>query len=199
MEKLFSRLCNWLVRNEIIQETEKEVYEYCFAVLFMNAMYYLICIMVMWHYKIFLQPIIFTTIFLLIRSHMGGWHAQNMWNCLLLGLLLFTIAVNLMIYPDITEQEKILFSGISMFLTSGTVFFFGIQDHPNRRLSKGEKITAKKKCLGLLFGLTAFVVIVLFLRWVDIAFCIALACFASTLLFLLAKIQKKGRRNYEEN
>lgn len=199
MEKILSGLCEWLIKNGYIWENEKEVYEYCFAVLFMNVMYYLICILVMWHYKIFLQPILFTVVFLLTRSHMGGWHAQNMWNCLLLGLLLFTVAVNLMIYPDIAEQEKILFSGISMFLTIGIVFFFGIQDHPNRRLSKTEKITAKKKCIAFLFGLIAVVVIVLILRWEEIAFSIALACFSSTLLFLLAKLKERGTKDYEKN
>ncbi len=197
MERALSILCDFLIRQDIIQEGDREVYEYCFAILLMNVLYYLICFLVMIHYHCFLLPIIFTAIFLFLRSYMGGWHAPNMWSCLLFGLLLFTVAVNLMIYPDITEQGKLFFSGFSLLLAGWSVHHFGIQDHPNRRLNSLEKATAQKKCYMLLAILGLLMLCATFLGQLDIVFSAALACFASTALLLLAKFQEKGTMNYE--
>ena len=150
MEKTLSRLCDFLIRQNIIQEEDREVYEYCFAVLLMNVLYYLICFVVMVHYHCFLLPMIFIVIFLLSRSNMVCWHAPNMWSCVLFGLLLFTVAVNLMIYPDITEQGKLFFSGFSLLFAGWSVHHFGIQDHPNRRLNSIEKVAAQKSAICFL-------------------------------------------------
>lgn len=197
MEKALSKLCDVLIQNNIIQNEDREVYEYCFAVLVMNVLYYLICLAIMIHYYCFLLPIIFIITFLLLRSFMGGWHAPNMWGCLLFGLLLFTAVVNLMIYPDITEQGKLFFGGFSMVFAVWAVHCFGIQDHPNRRLSSTEKLAARKKCYQLLAIVGMLMLFATFLGRSDIVFSMALSCFASTILLLLAKFQEKGTMNYE--
>lgn len=198
MEKILSTICDLMIAHEIIQPEDREVYEYCFAVLFLNFMYYLICFAVMLYYNCYLLPVIFTIVFLLLRSYMGGWHAPSMWGCLLFGLLLFTIAVNLMIYPDITEQGKLLFGSFSIFFAGWSVHQFGIQDHPNRRLHSAEKIAAQKKCYVLLAVIGCIMIFAALLQQSGAVFSVALACFAATILLLLAKFQERGTTKYEE-
>ncbi len=193
MEPIISKLCDLLIQQEVIQEVDREVYEYSFSVLILNSVYYLICFVLMLYYQTFLLPILFTTIFLLLRSYMGGWHANTMWGCMLLGLLLFTAAVNIMIYPDITGQGKLVFSGFVMLLTGWSVYRFGIQDHKNRPLSSLEKIAAQKKCYKLLFILSVLMIGAALLQQFDVIFCVGLACFAATILLLLAKTKKERK------
>lgn len=193
MESIISKLCELLIQQEVIQEVDREVYEYSFSVLILNSVYYLICFVLMLYYQTFLLPILFTTIFLLLRSYMGGWHANTMWGCMLLGLLLFTTAVNIMIYPDITGQGKLVFSGFVMLLTGWSVYHFGIQDHKNRPLSSLEKIAAQKKCYKLLLILSVLMIGAALLHQIDVTFCVGLACFAATILLLLAKTKKEGK------
>lgn len=193
MEQIISKLCDLLIQREVIQEADREVYEYSFSVLILNSVYYLICLVVMVQYHSFLLPTLFIVIFLLLRSYMGGWHTSTMWGCMLLGLLLFTAAVNIMIYPDITEQGKLVFSGFGMLLTGWSVYHFGIQDHKNRPLSSLEKIAAQKKCYKLLFMLSLLMIGAALLQQIDVTFCVGLACFVATILLLLATTKKEGK------
>lgn len=197
MEKLISRMCDNLIAKQVISSEDKEIYEYCFCTLFMWLCYFAICFVVMLHFDCFIAPLIFFTSFLALRSLMGGWHAPGMVSCLISGLLLFTLAVSLIIYPDITLQEQLLFSCFSVFFTGGILSIFNVQDHPNRELSVTEKQNAKKKSFYLLFVLTLCMVLFALVKRFDITFSIALACFATTALLLLAKFQTKGWKQHE--
>lgn len=197
MEKLISQMCDNLIVRQIISSEDKEVYEYCFSIVFMWLFYFAICFAVMFYFDCFMTPLIFFVVFLALRSFMGGWHAPSMLSCLISGLLLFTLAVNLIIYPDITWQEQLIFSCFSVLFTGGVLTIFSVQDHPNRELSATEKHQAKQKSYYLLFILTLCMVLFALVKRFDITFSIALACFAATALLLLAKIQTKGWKQHE--
>lgn len=151
----------------------------------------------MCYYRCFFLPLVFTVIYLLLRSYMGGWHANNTWVCMFISLLLFTAVVNLILYPDITMQGKVIFSGVSVLFNSVVLSYCGIQDHPNRRLTRNEKIVAKRKAMHLLAIISFLMVIFVFVGRFDIMFSMALACFAATTLLLLAKFRAKGNEMYE--
>lgn len=197
MEKSISNLCNYLIRQHIISADEKELYEYCFIVFISSALFYVGISIIMFHYNCFLLPCIFTITFLLLRSYMGGWHANNMWVCLLISLLLFTVIVNLLINPDISSQEKFIFSSFSVILNALSILLFGMQDHPNRKLTQAEKRLAENRCYKLLIIIAVLMIVLAICKSFDIMFSIALACFAATILLLLTKIQTKGWKQHE--
>lgn len=197
MENAVSVLCDTLIKRQIISEEDREVYEYCFIVLGTSLIFYSGIFLIMYHYHCFFLPIVFTVTYLLLRSYMGGWHASNIWSCMIISLLLFTVAVNLFLYPDITIQEKVIFSGFSVSFNGVVLLYFGMQDHPNRRLTQNEKIAAKRKAFILLAIIFSLMIIFVFTGWFDIMFSMALSCFAATTLLLLAKFQAKGNDMYE--
>lgn len=198
MEKAVSNLCNLFINYQIIKTEEKEVYEYCFAVLAMNVFYFLICILVMCYYQCFLLPFIFTVVYMLLRSYIGGWHASTMWGCLLFGLLLFIVVINILLYPALTGQEKLLFSFGCMLFAGWTVNKFGVQDHPNRKLSEKEKVKAKNKFFYLFHFSILIMILTVFLQQIDLTFSIALAYFMAAVFLLLAEIHKKGVMSHEK-
>jgi len=197
MEKAITALCTYCVRNQIIQEDDREVYEYSFFVLTMSTIYYLICILIMIYYQTFLLPILFTIIYQLIRSYMGGWHAPNPWLCLILGLLLFTFVVNIFIYHGIPQQGIYVFSGFSILLTFWAVYHFGIQDHQNRPLKVEEKAAAKQKCFFLLSVIAILMLVSALLQRPNYMLSMALACFLATVIHLFCQISKKGHSEHE--
>ena len=77
MEQLISAFCNKLIQNHVISENDREVYEYCFSILFTSVLYYAGCIIIMYRYQCYLLPIIFLVTYMLLRSFLGGWHAHN--------------------------------------------------------------------------------------------------------------------------
>lgn len=187
MEKFIAQLCDKFIDKHIFPEEEKELYEYCFSVLFMWILYFATCLTIMLYFHCFLAPLTFFIAFFSLRSFMGGWHAPNMFFCFVIGLLLFTITVNLIVYPDISSQEQLIFSCFSVVFTSGILFISNVQDHPNRKLSSQEKQNAKEKCYKLLLIFVTLMLIFALLKRFDLIFSIALACFAATTLLLLAK------------
>lgn len=192
MEKAITALCNYCVRNHIIQEEDREVYEYSFYIFILSMIHYISCAFIMWHYQCFLLPILFLIVYQLIRSYMGGWHAPNPWLCLILGLLLFTFVVNIFIYHGIPQQGIYVFSGFSILLTFWAVHHFGIQDHPNRTLTVEEKAAAKQKCFFLLKIVTMLMILSALLQWPNYMLSMALACFFATVMHLFCQIPKKG-------
>lgn len=197
MEKAISALCDTLIKRVIISKEDRDVYEYCFTVLAITLIFYSGAFLIMCYYRCFFLPLVYTAIYLLLRSYMGGWHASNTWACMISSLLLFTAVVNLILYPDITIQEKVVFSGFSVIFNTVVLLYFGIQDHPNRRLTQKDKIIAKRNALILLAIIFFLMVIFVFAGWFDIMFSMALACFAATTLLLLAKFRAKGNEMYE--
>lgn len=197
MERAISALCNYFIARQIIAAEDKEVYQYSFEVLTLNVLYYLLCFGMMCYYHCFLQPFLFTIVYMLLRSYVGGWHAPNMWLCLLFGLLLFITVVNIFISPGIPEQGKVLFSIFSMILAGRSVRHFGIQDHPNRRLTKEEKAAAEKKFFRIFVVSTTVMLIAVFLQQIGVVFSIAMAYFMATAFLVLAKLQKKGMNDDE--
>lgn len=194
MEKAISALCDYFIARQIIQAEDKEVYQYSFEVLTLNLFYYLLCLGMMCYYHCFLEPFLFTAVYMLFRSYVGGWHAPNMWLCLLFGLLLFITVVNIFIYPGIPEQGKVLFSFISMIFAGCIVHHFGIQDHPNRTLTPEQKAAAEKKFFGIFWGSAFLMLIANLLQQIGIVFSMGMAYFVVTFSLILVKLQKKERK-----
>ncbi len=192
MEKVISNLCEFFIRQQIIQAADKEVYQYCFEVLAMKLIYYAGCIAIMWHYQCFLLPIIFIATHTVLRSYMGGWHAANMWVCLFSSLLLFTAMVNLFLYAGLPAQGKLLCSAFSMIIAALVMHHFGMQDHPNRKLTEDEKAAAEKNFFRIFLVSLFIMLLAIGLQQVDIAFSMALAYSMATFLLLLAKLKKEG-------
>ena len=197
MEKAISALCDMLIKRLVIAEEDREVDEYCFNVLAITLIFYSGAFLIMCYYHCFFLPLVYTAIYLLLRRYMGGWHANTTLACMISSLLLFTAVVNLILYPDITIQEKVIFSGFSVLFNTVVLLYFGIQDHPNRRLTQKGKVIAKRNALILLAIIFFLMVIFVFVGWFDIMFSMALACFAATTLLLLAKFREKGKDVYE--
>lgn len=197
MEKAISNLCDFFIGQQIIQAADKEVYQYCFEVLVMKFIYYMGCAAIMWNYHCFLLPVIFIATHTILRSYTGGWHASNMWVCLCSSLLLVTAMVNIFLYADISAQGKLLFTAFSMITAALTMHYLGMQDHPNRKLTKDEKAAAEKKFFHIFFISLFIMLVMLCLQQVDIAFSMALAYCMATLLLLLAKLQTKGMIHHE--
>lgn len=153
--------------------------------------------MIMYCYQCYLLPVVFLVTYMLLRSYIGGWHAHNMWTCMLASLLLFAVMVNIFIYPDITTQGKLLFSGFSVLFNGWALHHFGMQDHPNRKLTQKEQRIAKRKAFVLLVSILLLMILSAFASRFDIMFSMALACFVATTLLLLAKLQSKGNDVYE--
>lgn len=197
MERAISALCNYFIARQIITPEDKEVYQYSFEVLTLNVLYYLLCFGMMCYYHCFLQPFLFTIVYMLLRSYVGGWHAPNMWSCLLFGLLLFITVVNIFISPGIPEQGKVLFSIFSMILAGCSVHHFGIQDHPNRTLTPEQKAAAEKDFFRIFWGSALIMLVAALLQQIGIVFSTAMAYFVVIFSLIFTKFQQKGRNDDE--
>lgn len=81
MEKLADRLTDLLLRNHIIEETEREVYSYGFQITMANLINAMIAFSLGLLTGSLLRVIVFYLVFVLARQYNGGYHANTYGKC----------------------------------------------------------------------------------------------------------------------
>ena len=134
-----------LIKNGIISENDRELYEYAVNSIFMMVSPIVMsCIIgaIMGH---LLTCMAFVALFILLRKFTGGYHTRHRITCILLSTFIIVIAA-IIINMDINICLLILFQVVSMMV----ICYFSPQDHYNYRLSDTEKACFRKIVYGIL-------------------------------------------------
>lgn len=134
-----------LIKNGIISENDRELYEYAVNSIFMMVSPIVMsCIIgaIMGH---LLTCMVFVALFIILRKFTGGYHTRHRITCIVLSTFIIVIAT-VIINMDINICLLILFQVVSMML----ICYFSPQDHYNYRLNNIEKICFKRIVYGIL-------------------------------------------------
>lgn len=150
MEKRTNTVVNWLVQYNVINETEKELYQYgLYSLLLLISPFILasgigFCVGSMKHGIMLILP------FVVIRKFSGGYHAKHLRYCILGSCILLFLSITLSIHMKYDWKL-----GIITGIASVSLIVFSPIDSENRRLDIDEKRRYKKItafCV-ILFGL----------------------------------------------
>lgn len=155
MEKCAGVITDWLIRCEMVKESDKELYQYAVYSVFLSLSPLLLAIgfgICMGRVR---ESVMIIIPFVIIRKFSGGYHTKHACSCLIGSCLLLLLCIVLSCYIK---------CGIGFaFFTVGaavSLIYFSPIDNENRVLSHGEKILYKK---------ITTVLVILFL-FVDLAF-----------------------------
>lgn len=148
MSKIISKIVGHLIAAKIINDEEKELYEFAFFSLILNGTPIILTVIIGAFFKIPFESLIFICTFLMIRKFSGGYHAKNIGVCAIESSFVITgtliTAVN-------TSGE---FSELITIITTGIILLIGPIDNGNKPLT----IREKKLCKKILFGILIFIV-----------------------------------------
>jgi accessory gene regulator B len=156
--KMSHKVSSFIIDHGIISETDRDVYEYSFEILFSTFSSTVALVILSIASATELNTLLFLLGFVPLRLVAGGYHAKTHFICLL--ILMFTYAIFLIIVSFI-PANYIIPATITSFLLAGVlVFLLAPSDSTNKPLSSKETIRFKTKsriaiaCYSIVVGLT---------------------------------------------
>lgn len=147
VERLSEYIVQWLIKNEVICEEERELYEYATFNRIFTLLPFLVIIPFCLMTGTIMNGIVVCAVFLSLRKYTGGYHAKTSMQCWIYSSLL-VIAV---IYGT-TEIENNVFVFLFLLLAVCSIWVLSPIDSENRRLDVSEKRKYRKysRCISLL-------------------------------------------------
>lgn len=182
-----------LIKNGIISENDRELYEYAVNSIFMMILPIVMsCIIgaIMGH---LLTCMVFVALFIILRKFTGGYHTRHRITCIVLSTFIIVIAT-IIINMDINICLLILFQVVSMML----ICYFSPQDHYNYRLNNIEKICFKRIVYGILAAYCGMEVIFAIVGMRTLFNCIAITIISVAMLQIvnIPRSQQEAPGNY---
>lgn len=141
MEKLAIKLTDYILSKDAISENNYDIYVYgftCFlelSISFISTFIIGICL------GMFFECILFSCIFMPLRSLAGGLHLNRFFHCYLLSCFMLTVTLLLVKFFSIPDYVSL----IGCILFPIILFIIGPINHPNRPVTDEENSIFKRK------------------------------------------------------
>ena len=141
MEKLAIKLTDYILSKDAISEENYDIYVYgftCFlelSISFISTFIIGICL------GMFFECILFSCIFMPLRSLAGGLHLNRFFHCYLLSCFMLTATLLLVKFISIPDYISL----IGCILFPIILFIIGPINHPNRPVTDEENSIFKRK------------------------------------------------------
>lgn len=139
MEKAAEALADWLIRCNVVEETDKELYSYAAYSFLLNISPLILAAVIGSCMGSAAQSIVLILPFMIIRKFSGGYHTKHLWTCLLCSSLLMILCITISRFAECDVKLFILAIGSGFSLIT-----FSPLDNENRILEQNEKTYYKK-------------------------------------------------------
>ena len=183
IEKIAGKMATKQVKNGVIDESQKAVYHYGYTVLMEMSINIVLTLLVGFCSGKLLLVILFSLMFIPLRSYCGGWHASRDWMCMLfsLGTLLTVVLVEqfpLMLWI-------ILFEVISLVV----ILLLAPMDSNTKRLNEKEKRAFRNIARLILILETLILVFAIYFNYKILTVSIILAHIFQSISLMLPKVK----------
>ena len=150
MQRLSKSLSKWLIKCDVIDNADRELYEYAVYCLFISISPIIITSILGLIMGKLSESIILIIPFMTIRKYSGGYHAKSFRACLIISTCLMAICISM---TSFIKCGMVL--DIITLCAIGSLTLFSPIDHENRRLDEYEKKKYKKTAgiIAILFGI----------------------------------------------
>ena len=161
MNYLVSKILKFITEQNVISD-EKDVQEFCkYGIEISISSFLNIFLVVILGFLIHhvLESVVFLTLFILIRSFTGGYHADTYFRCNLLMCVTFIITV----FVNVITSNKLTLPVIIVLIcfTEVTVLFLGPIENKNKPIQKSKRIELKIKGLIITLAINCFGIILI--------------------------------------
>lgn len=186
VEKAVLKLVNRMERENIIEKTDREYYEYALLTMTEQLIAAASMLMVGMIFRQSVPTVIFLIFFLSLRKRTGGYHADKFWQCYLLTVITY---IGVIQAAFVLVEKPFMMYGILVWAVL-VIEMIGTVNHPNMDMDQHE-LQETKKAARLLALIEAGVIAVsavleinrLYVCYMSIAMilCSALMCLAKIL------------------
>lgn len=146
MCQLSKTLTDYVISKGMIQDEQRNEYEYGFGVVLEAGIALIVCFVIACMFHTVVEGILFFIIFIPLRAYAGGLHLNRYWSCLLLSCLTFSVVMLGTKYYSWSCTYELIAISFMLLLIS---FMYPIENK-NRIVDKDENKYFKKKLLRFL-------------------------------------------------
>lgn len=174
MKQISEKLTQYVIRSGAVPPESYSVYQYGFQVGLELFCSFVTCFVVALMLNMILEFIIFTAIFMLLRTYAGGVHLEKFISCLICSVCVQTL---ILIINDLLKVSLSI-SWVLILICSILVIKNAPVESENKELSLCEKKSLKRITVKVVFGIIFFTIICSLLGIDRIVFLIALVFIA---------------------
>lgn len=188
LEKLVTTSTNYLIYNQVIEEDDRDVYEYGFHALYNNIIDIVSIVIIALFFNAVPQMIVYHISFVLLRCTAGGYHSKTHLRCFMMSTTI--LLMSLFIITRVTSPV------ISIGLACLTTLFIWVKapiEHENNPMSKEKYNRMKKLCrmLSVIFFCIVFLIntcMDISLRWISMSLALGMSSHTILLFAAIAQI-----------
>jgi len=198
MDKLSKKVVAQLCTSGVIQEDDREVYEYSLNILLIGVFHTLTVLLIGFVFGMFIESIVLFASFFLARKFAGGFHMPKHWQCYLFTIA--TVSGALFLARVLLMQSDIIYYAV-IGVSAAVIFVLAPIGHPNKPLSLKEMKVYRLISWALCVLLTGLSLV--FFHWfsrsigLGIGMGIVLCAFALALAAVEKRL-KKVRSNMKD-
>jgi accessory gene regulator B len=193
MDKLIFKSTEYLIHQKVIDEDDRDVYEYGFHSLYSNVINIICIISISLFLKMVPQVILYHIVFISLRSSAGGYHSSTYLRCFLVS----TTVLLLSLFGMLHLKSSLLYIGFAFFSVI-IIWMKAPVEHFNSPLGvkKRKRLKYISRVLSILFFIAILILIIFIdisLRWIAVS--IAFGMVSHTLLFVAAIAKDRMIKN----
>ena len=188
METLAHRITSFFVRHGGATEEDRDIYEYGIIIALSTVINIIITLGVGIIASIPLQLIIYIIPFILLRSSIGGYHAETFWGCVAVSSFLVVAVVILVKCIPITIAPVLTF--VFSVISVGVIVLFAPVINSSKKadseyIRKLKRRSISFAVLGVIIEMGLF-----FLHKGDFAFCISIGMLSASVTLLPSLLKR---------
>lgn len=197
MDMLLDKIMDFITHNRKIDDEEAEIVRYGLEMAVLKITFFAAALAVSLLMNSFWQFIIFISLFSVLRSYAGGYHAKTRIRCFIQSMLLIIVALMII---NITQKITYIMIPLSLIaLAAGAVIWrIAPVDTKNKRLDFDEKVPLLKKtritlAVEIIIGIVSYL-----LNFKMVSCAVTLSIIASCVLLLAEYVKMEQVKDYEE-
>jgi len=193
MEKFSQKVIALFCENKIIQEDDRELYEYALNILLTGVLHFLLSLLIGLSLGMIKESLALFASFFVIRKFAGGFHAAKPWQC-----YLFSIATNmaLLLLMKVLLKQADVFFYVCLIIPMPFIFLLSPAESPNKPLNAKEKKIYRLISIIACCALTTLSAVIF--TWVSkpmgLAICMGLVIEAFVLVLATMEKLRRARR-----
>lgn len=152
MERLSEELTKYIIKAGVVSEESYAVYQYGFQIGLEMLCCFITCLAIAVYLHMVPEFIVFTTIFILLRTYAGGVHLNSFWACYFCSIVVQTLVL---IISDI-YQLPIVGAWTIIIIGNALILKYAPVQTMNRELNDNEKLHCRKITIKIVLGVFIF-------------------------------------------
>lgn len=193
LQTLITISTNYLVHKRVIDEDDRDIYEYGFHVAYNNIIDIVSIIIIALLFNTVPETIVYHVSFILLRSTAGGYHTKTHLRCFMMSTIIFIISLFL-----VTRITLPIISIGLACLSTILIWAKAPIEHENNPMSTGKfnRMKALSRTLSVIFLCLIFLIntcMDISLRWIAMSLALGMASHTILLFAAIAQILRNRK------